>query len=430
MSKHWKILALLVVAVLLLNGCALLTLDELYCPPKRSEEYENLQEVIDEEMKELEYSAPISGAHRQAVQNVDLDGDGVDEYLLFAKDDSENPLKILIFSQIASGYVLLDTIEGYGVAYDFVEYAQLDDRPGVEIIVGCRVSEDLACAVSVYRFTTDLARLLLSTGYVAMTVNDLDLDGRSELVLLNSGGSDRSKGVAMLYAFTDGELQRTDVSYMSQPIGKFHQLESGLLEDGMPAVFVTSAESENMLVLDVFALQDASLTNMSNGIRIPAVRNYLVYPTDIDEDGIIEIPMPVSMHSGSEYLMEWYSIDWNGEHRKAYTYHQFVGGWYIFLEEAWVSHMAVELVEDGCVFYWQDAVSGDRIQLMTIYTFTGSDRELQAEQEGIKVLYRGDSIIYAVAMEEQADDMLITEEKLMEIFHPIRKELNTEESGE
>ena len=112
MRAYLKLILPALMLALLLTGCSMPTLDELYCLPKRSNSDSNLQEVIDEAMSGLQYSAPISGSNQQTVQAADLDGDGKDEYLLFAKDTSEKPLKILIFSEIAVGYVLMDTIEG------------------------------------------------------------------------------------------------------------------------------------------------------------------------------------------------------------------------------------------------------------------------------------------------------------------------------
>ena len=117
MRKHIRICILILFAALTLSGCGLKTVDQLYCLPKRSQAYNNLQAVIDEAMDGLTFSAPVYGSNRQTVQVADLDGDEVDEYLLFARDDSEKPLKILIFCQLASGYVLMDTIEGYGFVH-------------------------------------------------------------------------------------------------------------------------------------------------------------------------------------------------------------------------------------------------------------------------------------------------------------------------
>ena len=84
MSGKLKILSA-VLAVLLLTGCSMRTLDELYRVPKRSEEYNDLQSAIDRHMGDREYCAPLSGENLQTVQMADLDGDGTQEYLLFAK---------------------------------------------------------------------------------------------------------------------------------------------------------------------------------------------------------------------------------------------------------------------------------------------------------------------------------------------------------
>ena len=97
MKKKCLLLFAALLAALLLSGCAMRTIDELYAPPKRSEEYSRLQSAIDIAMAGLEYSAPLTGENQQAVQMADLNGDSVEEYLLFAKGDSEYPLRILVF---------------------------------------------------------------------------------------------------------------------------------------------------------------------------------------------------------------------------------------------------------------------------------------------------------------------------------------------
>jgi len=78
------LMVLTLCAALLLSGCAMRTVEEMYALPRRSEEYNHLQSAIDAAMDGLSYSAPISGENQQTVQSADLDGDGVDECLVFA----------------------------------------------------------------------------------------------------------------------------------------------------------------------------------------------------------------------------------------------------------------------------------------------------------------------------------------------------------
>ena len=97
MKSNKRIFALLFAAALLLSGCSMRTAEQLYSPPKRSADYDNLQSAIDGAMSELSYCAPLSGENQQPVQMADLDGDGEQEYLLFAKSAQKRPLHILVF---------------------------------------------------------------------------------------------------------------------------------------------------------------------------------------------------------------------------------------------------------------------------------------------------------------------------------------------
>lgn len=433
MRTIWKMVAVILAATVLLSGCGLLTLEELYCPPKRSEDYDNLQSVIDKAMRDLTYCAPISGENQQAVQTADLDGDGVDEYLLFAQDSSETPLKILIFCQLASGYVLMDTIEGYGFAFEFVEYAPVDDRDGVEIIVGRQVSEELARSVSVYRFTSGFSQQLLSTSCARAEVDNLDGDDTYELLLLKAGESERGNGMLMLYDFVDGEFERSVVTNISQPVSALQRMELSWLTDGSKAVFVTSVAEDSALVVDAFGVSEGKLDPVSLGMRIPGIRNYLLFPADMNEDGTLEVAKPVEIHnmeqSGkAEYAIIWQALNSDGSLvEKTYTYQQFTNGWYLFLREQWLGNMAVEQTEDACMFYLRQAEDQEFEKVFTIFTLTGSDREEQAAVEGRIVLYKTESIIFVAELEERAGDFHITDYVLQRQFRLIRMERNLDD---
>lgn len=438
MKKQLKMVALLLAASLLLSGCSLLTLEELYCPPKRSEDQDNLQNIIDKAMRNLTYSAPIAGDNQQAVQKADLDGDGVEEYLLFAKDSSDMPLKILIFCQLASGYVLMDTIEGFGFAFESVEYAQMDDKEGLEIVVSRQVSEDLPRSVSVYRFFSGFSRQLLSVSCNRMLLEDLNGDGISELLLLSSGESAWGQGALMRYDYdADSKmLYRDSVVNVPHAASTARRMEMGVLQDGTQAIFLSSAAEDSQLVVDVFVLENDQLVNMSDGIRIPTIYNYPVFPADIDSDGVMElaeaIPLQKYPDGGREqYILRWYSLDTRANRTdKSETYHQFAQGWYLNLADGWSESLAVQQTEEYCMFYMRNAETGVLDAVFMITALTDSDREEQAEQSGGIVLYRGESVIYVAKLQKQAMRHRITAQQIKDRFCYIRMEINNNESGE
>lgn len=425
MTKMLRVLAVLIAVSVLLSGCVLGTLDELYCLPKRSEEYENLQAVVDKAMAGLEYCAPSYGENRQFMQVADLDGDGIDEYLVFARDDSDKPLKILIFCQLASGYVLMDTIEGYGFGYDFVSYAQMDDKPGLEIIVGRQVSEQVLRSVSVYRFTSGFSRQLLSTGYSQISTMDLDDDGISEMFLLSPGASEKSHGTARLYSFYDGELQRSPEILLSASMSGFKMLLPGKLKDGKKVIYVTCASTDQSLVTDIFAMENKRLTTFASSIFSEAIHNFYVYPQDIDADGVLELPRIVPLNQVTsdqrqEYMVQWYVLSSDNKATvKRSTYHNFLDNWYLDLENFDVEQLSVIQSETDCAFYY------DGEKLFSIMVLTDADREEQANQAGRIILYRGETSLYVAALEDFALELNL-EWTLRNQFHPIRVEVNTE----
>ena len=151
MARRFKLILLIAMVSVLLCGC-MRTVDEMYRLPKRSDIYNDLQSAIDSAMSGLTYCAPLAGENQQTVHMADLDGDGVQEYLLFAKSASEKPLRILVFRNIDNTFVNTDTMECNGSAFDQVEYVDMDGRSGVEIVVGRQLSDQVIRSASVYSF--------------------------------------------------------------------------------------------------------------------------------------------------------------------------------------------------------------------------------------------------------------------------------------
>ena len=152
--KKRIILAVLLLVAMVFSGCALRTVEEMYSLPKRSEKYNKLQTAIDDAMTDLEYAAPTSGDNRQILQNADLDGDGTDEYIIFAKGESDKPLRMLIFCQQSDGgCTLVEDIAFRGSSFVQVEYVPVDDSPGCEIVLGRQLSDQLMGMVNIYSFS-------------------------------------------------------------------------------------------------------------------------------------------------------------------------------------------------------------------------------------------------------------------------------------
>lgn len=433
MARYCKFILPLLVLAMLLSGCSMPTVDELYCLPKRYNADSNLQEVIDEAMDNLQYCAPISGNNQQTVQSADLDGDGKDEYLLFAKDSSEKPLKILIFSEIAVGYVLMDTIEGYGFAFEFVEYANVDDRPGLDIIVGRQVSDQVVRSVSVYRFTSGFSRQLMTASYSRIITTDFDANGMEDLFLIHPGQTEDSPASAVLYAFREDEIRRSAEVSLSAPASELRRVTLGMLQDGTSAVFASFVPDETQLLTDILTAADHRILPLQMQIPVLTLDNYYLYPEDIDGDGVIELPsvqkLPVPVDAEEQFCITWYALDAYGkQNHKLSTYHNYDEGWYLRLEQSFLEQLTVLETEDQYRFGLRTKDAEEFVELFTIWVLTGPDREQQATLEGRTLLYKGETEVYAMSFAENMEEDV--KKQLLDSFRLIRMDWNSDDNRE
>ncbi len=436
MNRKRIMIALLFVVTILLGGCSMRTIDEMYCLPKRSEGYLNLQSAMDSAMSGLEYHAPISGDRQEPVQLADLDGDGKAECLVFAKGSGEKPLKILIFKQIEDQYVLVSTLENNGTAFDQVQYVRFSGRQGYDIVIGRQVSEQVVRAVSVYSMVGGKMVQMLTTQYSQFLCTDLNIDGKTELMILRPGEDVSQSGVAELYTIEDSVVERSQEVPMSEPVDKIKKIMVSKLNDGPSAVYVASDVDGSSIITDVFAILDDAFTNVSlsseSGTSVQTLRNYYVYGDDLDKDGVLELPdlIPLSNPDdtgNNQYLIRWYSMNSDGSVvDKLHTYHSFTGGWYLELPSKIADAVSVTQFGNSYEFSVTDA-DGVVSKLMTIYVFTGQEREEQAVTDNRFVLYRTESTVFAAHLDVTSAAYNMTHETLIKAFHLIAQNVGNGE---
>ena len=433
--RNVKIWILALMAALVLCGCS--TVDDMYVIPKRSEDYNNLQSAIDNAMTNLSYSAPVAGENRQSVQMADLNGDGIEEYLVFAKDSNDKPLKILVFRNAAGRYDLVATLENSGTAFDQVEYVQLDERPGLEVVAGRQVSDQVFRSMTVYTMSGDVVEQVVADHYTKMLSVDMNSDGTGELLLIKPGESDGDKGLVSLYSVKNGALERSNEVDMSQPADKIKRIVVGKLQDGGNGVYVGSTVDESTLITDVFVLRDGLLTNMTlsveSGTSVKTMRNYYIYADDVDDDGVVELPSLITMKPVSSlyssdqlHLIRWYALTASGEERnKMYTFHNFLDGWYFQLDETLIDRITVTMKGTSYHFSMWDKEYRTTEELLSITANAVQSRTAQADTI---VLSRTDKVVYTAQLTPDAQKYGITPDSVIYNFRLIHQDWKTGET--
>lgn len=412
----------------------------MYRLPKRSDNFNNLQAAIDKAMVNLDYCAPLAGENRQTVQMADLDGDGNEEFLLFAKGNQEKPLRILVFRNADDAYENIATVEFNGSAFDQVEYVDMDGRGGVEIVVGRQLNDQLIRSVSIYALADGEMEQLVSVNYTKMLTTDLDGDGTAELFLLRPGQTDTDNGVAELYSMKTGTMERYNEMTMSQPVDSLKRIIVGKLDGGKTAVYTASAVGDTALITDVYTILDGKLINVTfsneTGTGVQTLRNFYVYADDIDNDSVVELPflitmkpLPATPGTDMHHLIRWYAMTTDGvEVDKMYTYHNFVAGWYLQLNDDWAPRITVSNVGNQYEFYLWDEGYKTTQKFMTLYMLSGQNREEQGLSEERFILHKTDSVVYAAQLESCARDLGLTEEIVVYSFRLIQQDWKTGET--
>ena len=420
-----------------LSGCSLnlaASPEDLYTLPQLPAEYAELNHAIRQLIEAgAEYAAPTAGTNLQPLQLVDLDGDGREEALAFLRRGSdERALKIYIYERTESGYTQSAVIEGSGTAVYSVDYRDLDGDGHQEILVSWKVGPEVQ-ALSVFTLRLGTPRELMNSSYIRYAAADLDGDGREEILTFRS--DEQGAGTADYYAWTDdSSLAPAGMARLSMTMAELSagQVLSGTLRGGEPAVFATGVSDSRVQVTDILALRQGELGNLtvsdSTGVSREIYRYLGLFPTDIDGDGVTELPVPADLlasgdaESGCRVI--WRSYDAAGTGKDALsTYHALADGWYLTLPESWGDSLNVRAEGAGTdvsmVSFGIGAGDG-RIEILRIYTFSGENRETQAAKGGRVLLSREGETIYSAELLE-AGAFTLTEDTLRQSFHRITR---------
>lgn len=432
--KRVKCAALFLV-ICLLGGCSGMSIDELYCLPKASEDYYDLQEALSQVLSDgLSYDAPASGARREPVQLVDLDHDGTDEAVAFFRSSQDGSVAAYIFARRDSQYELADQIPCSGSAVGAVEYADLDGSGNLELLITCQVSEAVTQALQVSRYQNNAAESLLTAPCGRYVLTDLNGDGAKEILCITDSGAEASAAVTY-YTYVGGQMKTGQELRLSENYSDILNIAQGTLEDGTEAVLITGT-AEDQMKTDVLIQNDqAELTAVDCGTlgSSAQLQGGNLYPRDMDGDGNLEIPkgkvLPeYEAGSGTQWTVEWYGLTAKGKSGlKCSTYHCFDEGWYLELPESWDDAISVreKSETDGtCTihsvgFYQKSSGRKAGAEIVTIYALYGAARQEQVEARGLTSLYSDTDMILAVEINEDTApwEGTVSVAQLSERFH-------------
>lgn len=322
-----KIIALMVClfGIMCLSGCDLFAIDtaELLSPPMLSGELKPIADVITKTAGEgysLKY--PSRGDYRSAVVREDIDGDGILEaFAFYSVTDGETvTMNINAIAKRNGEWESVATQKIVAASVDKIQFCDLDGNGIKEILVGWEIYGTSEMRLAVYGFTENTLTQRMLQKYTHFETCDLDDDDRYEIFLINAdiGGVGNT---ASLFALTDSGITQISSCALDSASKTFNEPVISSLSNGKPAIYIDEIKGVGA-VTEVIFLEKGILVNPlyseETKETTATLRSVSFSATDINDDGIYEIPIQESVPSvltndANEmlYLTNWCSF--NGE---------------------------------------------------------------------------------------------------------------------
>lgn len=428
-----------------LTGCTFPSGDELFAAPKPPANYQSLQVELDKLLSSgVTYTAPTGGENRSSIQLVDLDNDGVEEAIAFFRGSSSvtsNAFKVYIYKKQEEKYVCTGSVEGKGKAILSVEYPTITPHGQRGMLIAWKLPGDGVGALTMCDFNGACEpAVLLETEYSAMEVTDLTGNGAKDLLLLTNDPV--GKRVARLYGYNSGKLDMIGEAATTIEAVSVERITSGRVRENLPAVFVEEKTTSGVgLTTDVFVYAGDVLQNLAldseDYINRGTYRPVSVYATDINKDGITELPRAVLMAgytdataSDAIYMLDWYtySISKAPELVKT-TYQNVSDGWMFSIDSAWYDDITVTKINENNltgVEFAQYLGAQQKLPLFTIYCATGETRDYYENRADLIGLGSTPKALYFARIADTAEQSMIqiTAEGIKKRFSIITQDWN------
>lgn len=358
MKKRLFILTLLLV---FLTGCTYQMGDGLLSLPRLPEEYVGLQKLYDEILAEgAAYVSAKSGANRQSVQLADFDSDGENEVVSFFKN-ADGTFSVYIHKKFDETYFEIGKADGVGKNIRSVDYINMNAMGELALLVTWDLEDSLQSALSVYSVRDGEMQNVLDLQYLSYYVTDMDLDAQDDIIAVSRDSGEQFNSVAM-YSFDGSKCEVKGKTQLSIESDKVVNMVAGLTTSGKRAVYIDSSTLESEYVTDIIYCQnDGALMNESidteSGSANVTKRHINVYSSDIDNDGIVEVPLakmftgytdPLS--SDTRWKINWSEIE-TGKivNNSMNTFHNSLEGWFFILPEKWDTDVSAAIVNESNV---------------------------------------------------------------------------------
>lgn len=323
MIKKILLLCLCVAVVFSFSSCNLMMADtaELLSSPSLPDELKPIADIIGKTAPEgytLKY--PSRGEYRSAIIRHDIDGDGFEEAFAFyyTAEGEAGAMHINLIAKRKGNWSLVAEQKILAGGVDKVEFSDLNSDGVKEILVGWEIYGTSEMQLAVYSLdATGLTQMLLER-YTHFLACDLDENRQDEILVIKSASKEAGNS-AVLYGFQKGSVTALSSCALDSAAKTINEPIIAPLSTGKQVAYIEEIKGIGAIT-EVLIYEKGVLKNPLYSAdfkeTVKTLRSVSLPTTDINGDGILEIPVQenvpsVAIGAATEilYLTNWCSFD-------------------------------------------------------------------------------------------------------------------------
>ncbi len=365
MGKRGLYSLLAVLLSLSMTGCSMgVNVDNMLAPPKLGSEQEQIYQALkDSAGSAISLKYPKSGSFLSAFIVQDIDGDELDEAIVFYEKtgvaNAGTGLRINVLDSIDGVWKSVCDRSAEGSEIEKVVISRLGENDRTNLILGCSSANQSEKFVSVYSYEDGYLDLTFRKNYALFDVGKTGPSENPDLVLLAPASTVEQQASAAVYQLDAQGKYHEYLCPFKDSYTDYSQLIYGAQPDGSVTLYVDAATGTATgaagLQTEILSFDGSQLVNCLEKLGRSAkdtVRRAGLYSRDIDADGTPEIPVQrvftgYEERAEAEQLLrtDWLMMKRDQLYAEYSSYYSAGNGYVFMLPDAW--HGKVTVINDA-----------------------------------------------------------------------------------
>ncbi len=398
-----KITAALLACVFLFSSCSLTgsgqNVEELLSPPKITQmQAEVVQALEEKEGGSIQLKAPSNGEYVFPISMEDLDGDGVQEVIVFyvAPQKGAN-VRIAVLQSTENGYVAVGEEEGVSAEIEQFTLASFYKSGGKQLVVGYQNPSLNEYYMVIYNCLDADGNIHLTKvheqAYSTFVVCDMTQDGVEDLLISVTPKSNTTDGIVLsLVSASEGTLKTVTEYEMNNKLRKCNNMlqsigpnrENIVVMDCDRGVVSSSGMASTAVYYENGSLKEYELLGDEDFVSATTRSTNVLLSMDLDEDGAIEVPVVAGPFTGAPnenrfLAVEWYDVFYSMEEPDCFGLADIEFGYFLKLPNALRETVYIEYNEESRNYFVKNIETGELVFDIVLLTksenFTGSEQD-------------------------------------------------------